>query len=139
MTRQVFYLDQWDWYVTAFYETSAKDYNEIVETLIESGCKGDKLRDAKDAIIKELPNFGLTFTCYKKRMSVVVIGKTSSADEFEDSYDHEKGHLCKHICQALHINPWGEEAEYLAGAIGKESFRAAKHYLCDHCRERGKD
>lgn len=135
MTRQVFYLKQWDWFVTVFYEAGPDNYDEIVDALIDAGCKDDKLQDAKTEINKGLPNYGLTFTGYKRKMSVVVIGKTTSADEFQNSYDHEKGHLVKHICQALHISPWGEEAEYLAGAIGQKSFVYAKNFLCEHCRK----
>lgn len=64
----------------------------------------------------------------------MLIGITSSADEFQSTFDHEKGHLAMHICSALHINPFSEEYQYLTGEIGKQLFKIAKKFMCEHCR-----
>lgn len=134
--RQEFRLHGWRWDVTVFYEAGPRDVDEILAVLEDIGCQGDKLKDARDTILSGERNFGVTYSNYQTRASVVVIGRTSSAAEFQNSYDHEKGHLVKHICQALHISPWGEEAEYLAGTIGQKTFVYARHLLCEQCRRR---
>lgn len=136
MVRQEFSLDRWGWRVRAFYEVGIKDSKDVYEALLETGCHGNDLQKAKCALLAGNPNFGITYSNYKTRESVMVIGKTTSADEFQNSYDHEKGHLCKQISRKLRINPYGEEAEYLAGAIGQKTFPIAKHFLCEHCRSR---
>lgn len=63
------------------------------------------------------------------------MGITDSSDEFQNTYDHEKGHLAMHICSALGIDPFSEEYQYLTGEIGKNMFKVAKKFLCDHCRK----
>ena len=44
----------------------------------------------------------------------MVISLTSTPEEFQNSWDHEKGHLCRHISKAFGIDPYGEEAQYLS-------------------------
>ena len=60
---------------------------------------------------------------------------TSSPGEFQNSWDHEKGHLCRHISKAFGIDPYGEEAQYLSGEVGQKMFPIAKRFLCEHCRK----
>lgn len=54
---------------------------------------------------------------------------------FQNSWDHEKGHLCRHISKAFGIDPYGEEAQYLSGYVGQKMFPVAKKFLCEHCRK----
>lgn len=68
--------------------------------------------------------------------SIVVIGLTTSAEEFQNTFDHEKGHLAMHISSALKIKPYGEEYQYLTGEIGQSMFKIAKRFLCDDCRQK---
>lgn len=81
-------------------------------------------------------NIGLTFSSFSHRYSVVVLGITSSADEFQNTFDHEKGHLAMHIAKSLHIDLQGEEFQYLTGEIGQKMFKVAKRFLCDYCRQK---
>ena len=134
--KQEFRLHSWDWDVQVFYEAGPRDEAEIVAALHEIGCSDDKLEAARGIFDEGRRNYGMTYSNYRLHASVVIIGRTSSAAEFQNSYDHEKGHLAKHICRALHISPWGEEAEYLAGAIGQKTFEVARHLLCEHCRKK---
>lgn len=81
-------------------------------------------------------NTGFTYSNIKNRYSVIVIGLTTCPEEFQNTFDHEKGHLAMHICSALDIDPFSEEYQYLTGAIGQEMFKIAKRFLCEHCREK---
>ena len=134
MKRQIIYLESWNWLVVAFYDCGPDDADEALSALREIGCRGWQLFSARRNLKGIGRNNGVTYTNGRLRQSVMVIGKTSSADEFANSYDHEKGHLVKQIVQCEHMDPFGEEAEYLAGAVGGKSFKAAKGFLCDHCR-----
>ena len=58
----------------------------------------------------------------------------TSASEFQNTFDHEKGHLAMHIANALNIDLLGEEFQYLTGEIGQKMFLVARRFLCDHCR-----
>lgn len=87
-------------------------------------------------------NTGLTYSNRKCQCSVVVIGLTTSPEQFQNTFDHEKGHLAMHIGNALDIDVFGEEYQYLTGAIGQKMFKIAKRFLCEHCRKElkiGKD
>ena len=64
----------------------------------------------------------------------MVIGLTTSSEEFQNTLDHEKGHLVMHIAEAYNIDPYGEEYQYLSGEVGQKLFKVAKRFLCDHCR-----
>lgn len=79
-------------------------------------------------------NIGFTYTNVDRGASLVLIGITDSAEEFQSTYDHEKGHLVMHISKALDIDPYSEECQYLAGEIGKKMFKEAHKLLCDNCR-----
>lgn len=63
-------------------------------------------------------------------------GWFTSAEEFQNTFDHEKGHLAMHISSALKIKPYGEEYQYLTGEIGQSMFKIAKRFLCDDCRQK---
>lgn len=65
----------------------------------------------------------------------MVIANTTSYGQFQNTFDHEKGHLARHICQADDIDPYGEEAQYIAGEIGQKMWRVAKEYICE-CGQR---
>ena len=38
-----------------------------------------------------------------------------------------------HIAEALGIDPFGEELQYLAGEIGRKTYPVARIYLCSRC------
>ena len=82
---------------------------------------------------------GFTYSNLKGRCSVMVIGLTSSPAEFQNTFDHEKGHLAMHICEIDKIEPFSEEYQYLTGEIGQLMFPVAKNFLCEHCRKKLKD
>ena len=79
-------------------------------------------------------NTGFTYSNFYHKCSIVVIGLTSSAEQFQNTFDHEKGHLAMHIADALDIDILGEEFQYLTGEIGQKMFRKAKRFMCDQCR-----
>lgn len=49
----------------------------------------------------------------------MVIHKASSIGEFINTFEHEKNHLEMHICEALDINPYSEEAAHMSGDLAQ--------------------
>lgn len=136
MINQDIYLRDYDWRATIFYaEAGERSDEEMFASLAEIGCpEGDFERI--EAFVKSCGlDTGFTYSSTDSRASVVFISDTSSASEFMNTYDHEKGHLAKHIARACGIDPWGEQYQYLAGEIGRKTFPVAKIFLCDHCRD----
>lgn len=134
MMRQVIYLPDWRWRCEIFYDAGVEDAEYILWRLRSIGCKGEIYQQACRNLRSGKLDTGLTFSNYNEGESVLFISRTSSAEEFSDTYDHEKNHLAKHICQAQGIDPFGEEASYISGAINKRMFAAARQYLCECCR-----
>ena len=64
----------------------------------------------------------------------MVIGITETPEEFQNTFDHEKGHLAMHIAEADNLDIFGEDFQYLTGEIGRELFPVAKKFMCEHCR-----
>lgn len=135
MTTQEFAIPRVGWSVIALYDVSHKDYSAVVSALCLAGCDCDMAVRSADKLC-DGENNGLTYSNERNRQSVVAIGVTTDAEEFANTYDHEKGHLVRHISQFVGFPPHGEEEQYVAGYVGQQMFRAAKHYLCDCCREK---
>lgn len=133
---QRFRLDKYDWDVTVYYlDGEGTDTYDAVEVeLVMCGCKDRKLDEAMRLIESGEYDTGLTFSNTRRHESVMVIGKTSSAGECANTMIHERKHLEYHICQAYGIDPFSEEASYLAGDIGGKMYRYASVLLCKDCR-----
>lgn len=139
MIIQNIYLDKWGWKVTVFYAVDTYYLDGILDKLEDIGCSGRRLDEIEETLATGRFNTGLTYSNMKSRCSVIVIGLTTSPAEFQNTFDHEKGHLAMHICECDKINPFSEEYQYLTGDIGKRMFYVAKHFMCGHCRRHLQD
>lgn len=135
MLVQNIYLEDYDWCVKIFYAVSTYYIGEILGELESIGCNNKELEKAEDILSTGDYNIGLTYSSLLRRCSVIVIGLTTSPAEFQNTFDHEKGHLAMHISQELKIDPFSEEYQYLVGEIGLQMFSVAKYFLCEHCRK----
>lgn len=133
MIRQDVYLEKWDWYVIVYYAVDTYYMDEILEELEMIGCTyADEI---EEDLTQHSYNNGLTYSNMRRRVSLVVIGLTETPDEFQNTYDHEKGHLAMHIAEEDRMDVFGEEFQYLVGEIGKQTFPIAKRFMCEHCRK----
>ncbi len=136
MIVQDIHLFDYDWHCRVYYSVTTYWVDEILTELKRIGCSGATFRKAKANLEAGKLNTGLTFSNKSTGESVMVIAKTSSPDEFAHSYDHEKGHLAKHIALAYDIDPYGEEFQYMSGDIAKKMFSVAKMFMCECCRKK---
>lgn len=135
MIRQDIYLERYDWHVRIYYAATTYWVERIVRDLRLIGCRGSDLAEARRNLSAGRLDTGLTYSNYRRRATVMVIALTSSPAEFFNSLEHEKGHLCRHISGACHLDPYGEAAQYLSGEVGQKMFPVARRFLCEHCRE----
>lgn len=134
MIIQNVYLEDWDWTIKIYYAVDTFYMDSILGDLESMGCSERKINDIEYALTEYPYNNGLTYSNIVYRWSLVVIGITESPEEFQNTFDHEKGHLAMHIAEADDIDIFGEEFQYLTGEIGKQMFPVAKKFMCDHCR-----
>lgn len=134
MIVQKIFLEDWDWEATIYYAVDAYYTDEIIDEMAYMGCNKMELMKAETLLKEGSYNVGLTYSNFDDRRSIVVIGLTSTPSEFQNTFDHEKGHLAMHIGKALNIDIFGEEFQYLTGEIGQKMFKIAKRFMCEHCR-----
>ena len=135
MIVQDFYIPKYDWIVKVYYAVTTYWTSDILCALHRIGCRGEDFKQAYRNLSSGVLNTGLTYSNFEDRETVMVIALTSSPGEFQNSWDHEKGHLCRHISQVFNIDPYREEAQYLSGEVGQKMFPIAKNFLCEHCRK----
>ncbi len=129
--RQQFKMDKFDWCITIYYTVDDDQKMEILDRLMELGCDKSTL----DSIVKNLTNArvdtGFTYSSFKDRSSIVVIHKASSVGEFINTFEHEKNHLEMHICEALGINPYSEEAAHMSGDLAQMILEKALYSIVE--------
>lgn len=136
MIIQNFILPRYRWYVRVYYAVTAYWTDDIIRDLVRIGCHGTELRRAYDNLLRGDLNTGITYSNTAAGETVMVISLTSTPAQFLNSWLHEMRHLSRHIERAFKINPYGEEAAYLAGEIGQRMFPVAKRFVCEYCRKR---
>lgn len=136
MVSQTFHIPSLDWLVKVYYEAERKDADRVSRTLDDLGFHGEDRASAEDILRSGKPNMGFTISNSRARCSVTVMSWTTSADEFANTYDHEKRHLAIYIADGCGIGLRGEEYAYLAGGIAQKMFGVARKFLCDCCRKK---
>ena len=134
MIIQNVYLEDWDWYVKVYYAIDTFYMDLILDDLESMGCSKIKRNNIINTLTEYQYNNGLTYSNVVYKQSLIVIGITESSEEFQNTFDHEKGHLAMHIAETYNIDVFGEEYQYLVGDIGKKLFPIAKKFMCDCCR-----
>ncbi len=135
MIRQRFRLPEYGWTVCAYYVVTRPHAAEIMSSLFHAGCRGDDLKRAYRSLASGRLDTGLTYSNRDTGETVMVFAKTSCAREFQQSYQHEVGHLKDHIAQARGISPHGEEIQYIGDDIVEATWDIAHGLLCDCCRK----
>ena len=139
MIRQEIYLPKYDWEVRIYYAVTTYWTSRIIFDLRDAGCRGRQLRTAWENLRRGELNTGITYSNFGRRETVMVISLTSTAAEFLNSWMHEMQHLCRHVAAAFGIDPYGEEAAYLAGDVGQRMFPVTRRFLCDCCRGKAQE
>lgn len=87
-------------------------------------CRISLIQNRAASRIENYENSGFTFTNQEEHKSIIVINRPDSAEEFIDTYNHEKNHVEMHICKEFGIDPYSEKAAYLSGQLAKKLFKA---------------
>ena len=112
-------MNKYDWSITIYYTVDSIQKEEILHKLKEYNCTKDILDSIKNNLNNAYEDTGFTYSNYEKQCSVLVIHKASSIGEFINTFEHEKNHLEMHICEALDINPYSEEAAHMSGDLAQ--------------------
>ena len=136
MIRREIYVERFKWRIHAFFAVTDYWVEPIMDLLWHLGCDAETAKRAYENITSGDLDTGLCYSNYAKKESVMVIAKTSSADEFFNSFLHEMSHLQGHVCNVLFLSPDGEDIAYFTGNVAMELYPSIKHLLCDTCRNK---
>lgn len=129
--RQQFKMDKFDWCITIYYTVDDTQKAEILGILEELGCDKSTLDSVAKNLEKAKSDTGFTYSNYKNQCSILVIHKASSIGEFINTFEHEKNHLEMHICEALDINPYSEEAAHMSGDLAQMILEKALYSIVE--------
>lgn len=114
------------WHVCFIFAPNGYDDNAILDILYDLDASdyilvkaGKKLREAR-------PNEGFTFTNPQMKEALVVIGPTTSGEEFQDTLVHELHHLAVAVAESLGVDLESETPAYIAGDFAKK----LSHIVC---------
>lgn len=126
--RQQFKIRKYDWDVVIYYTVDEKQKTEIVTELKELQPDKETFEKLERNLMNSELDTGFIYSSFYKKFSLIVIHKASSIGEFVNTFEHEKNHLEMHICEALDINPYSEEAAVLSGEVAMQMLNEA---LCN--------
>lgn len=133
MKRDNIYISKYDWLCRIYLNADRSNANEILSNLREFGCNDDDISQAYDNLMSNDSNNGITYSNTSDRLSVIVIGKTTSARQFLNSLVHEIMHLSIRIASSEGLDLQGEELCYIAGDLAMVLYPLCKDYLCCKC------
>jgi hypothetical protein len=92
------------WVVDFLFATRRYDIDGVIACLYDAGAPDYIIDEAEDLMLSCDYNCGFTYTNQKKRRAVVLIGPTTSGDEFQNSLVHEIRHLADAIAKSLGVS-----------------------------------
>ena len=129
--KQQFKIRKYDWDVVIYYTVDEKQKTEIVTELKElQPDKGTFEKLERNLMNAELDT-GFIYSSFYKQYSIIFIHKASSIGEFVNTLVHEKNHLEMHMCEALDINPYSEEAAILSGEMAMQMLEDALYNIAE--------
>lgn len=129
--RQQFKIGKYDWDVVIYYTVNEKQKAEIITELKELQPNKETFERLERNLINQELDTGFIYSSFQKKFSLIVIHKASSIGEFVNTFVHEKNHLEMHICEALDINPYSEEAAILSGETAMQILNEALYNIAE--------
>lgn len=118
--KQEFKIKKYDWKVTIYYTVDEQQKIEILDKLKELNPNEKIFERLKSNLLNAELDTGFIYSNFFKQVSLIVIHKASSIGEFINTFEHKKNHLEMHICEAIDINPYSEEAAILSGELSMQ-------------------
>lgn len=115
------------WVVDFLFVTKYYDEEAVLAFLYEFNASYDVMERARRIMESGRMNRGFTFANQNMRRALVVVGPTSSGEEFIDSLVHEVHHLAVAIGKSIGYDLESEGPAYISG----DAARALAHTICE--------
>lgn len=124
MIRKGLKIGRWD--VVFLFATASYDPEQVEECLYDMGATVDSVEEILDFISTCEWNCGFTLSNAGTYKALVVVGPTTSGEEFQNTFVHELHHLAVAIAEELGVDLEGETPAYIAG----DSMLELSHIVC---------
>ena len=122
------------WVVDFLFALKDYDREGVLACLNEINAPGGVLGRANEIMEERKLNRGFTYSNPELKRAVVVIGPTSSGEEFLNTFSHEIDHLTNDIADSLGIREEREGTSYLTGDTTMALAEVLCFLGCKHCR-----
>lgn len=121
MIVQHILIPNYYWHLIVLYNCNCADNSSVIQYLQSIDCSKKLLDDANDNIKSCRLNIGLTYSNFFLRRSVMVIGKTTSRNQFINTVTHEVYHLIRQMSKMCNIKTEEEQAT-LSGDVNMQLY-----------------
>jgi hypothetical protein len=132
MIRRVLKIGRW--VVDFLFATRRYDIEGVLACLCDAGAPDYIMDEAEELMESCEYDCGFTYTNQRKRRAVVLIGPTTSSDEFLNTVSHEARHLADAIAKSVGVELDSETPAYMTGDTIKALAEVICELGCPHCR-----
>ena len=122
------------WMVDFLFATEEYDEEGVLSCLYDADAPLSIMRRSLLIMESGYYNRGFTYSNPEQKRAVVVVGPTTSGDEFINTLVHELQHLSVAIASELGYDIDGETPAYIIGDTAQELFEVICDYGCEECR-----
>lgn len=115
------------WVVDFLFATKRYDIDGVLACLYDAYAPDEIMEQAEELMLSCRYNCGFTYTNQSKRRAVVLIGPTTSGDEFQNTLVHEIRHLADAIAKSLGVPLDSERPAYISG----DTAKALTEVICE--------
>lgn len=115
------------WTVDFLFATKRYDIDGVLACLYDAHAPDEIMEQAEELMLSCRYNCGFTYTNQNRRRAVVLIGPTTSGDEFQNTLVHEIRHLADAIAKSLGVPLDSERPAYISG----DTAKALTEVICE--------
>lgn len=123
------------WVVDFLFAIERYDDEGVLSCLYDIEAPYNVMLRAKTIMEKARYNRGFTYGNPELRRAVVVVGPTTSARQFLNTFSHEVDHLSDIIADSLGVKGEPEGTSYLTGDTTMALAEVVCALGCEHCRQ----
>ena len=121
------------WLVYFLFVTDRYDKGTIL-SFLDTFNAPDRIMERADRIMSDsFLNSGFTFSNPDLRRALVVVGPSSSGEEFQDTFSHELRHLADAIAKSIGYELDAEEPAYMTGDTVRDLAEVVCELGCSRC------
>ena len=115
------------WVVDFLFATKRYDVDGVLACLYDAHAPDYIMEQAEELMLSCEYNCGFTYTNQNRRRAVVLIGPTTSGEEFQNTIVHEIRHLADAVAKSLGVPLDSERPAYISG----DTAKALAEVICE--------